>query len=308
MTLSCPAPVPLYLAVMAVLVVVHGIPVMLLDDDATPPTPLEIVAQLDSHFNQLYNSQQFDAVQGLYHTNSLLIPPTADAFITQPALKDFFAQAYKMGIKDLHLAPITAIRQLPNKPGASIMHEIGNCTHSLQPSGGLYYVRWLDMSNGEGWKVALDIMAEGAPWPAAAHAVALERHLPTNAPISDNVTAAIQKLDDIWGTLFNAGNYDGVSALYADGSQLLPPGVTQFIDKAGIAKFLADGVAHGIANVTLTATKTLQESSTVIHEIGHVNSAVGGGPYYVRWGRTGTGDDDGWKLVTDVMSIGEGLN
>ena len=45
--------------------------------------------------------------------------------------------------------------------GGTTRHEIGNVTHSLEPAGGAYYVRW---TKSEGsWKIATDIMAIGAP-------------------------------------------------------------------------------------------------------------------------------------------------
>jgi len=258
--------------------------------------PIDTVRALDEKFAKLYNAGNIDAVAALYAEGAQLIPPTADGFLHGAALKDFFAGAFAHGLKDLSLTPLNVFAE---GAALTIMHEIGNVTHSLEPGGGLYYVRW-EMSPVTGvWRVALDIMAISAPWPSAAVAAA--------PPAADsNVTKLIRGLDAKFGAMYNGGDFAGVAQLYNPAAQLVPmtspAGLgDQFLTgRAAFQGFFADAAKEGIANLTLTPTLTLQEGAGLIHEIGEVHSADGGGKYYVRWISAG----GGWQIAVDIMSIG----
>lgn len=262
--------------------------------------PIDTVRALDKKFADFYNAGNIDAVASLYGPGAQLIPPTADGFLNGAALKDFFAGAYAHGLKDLSLTPLNVFAEA----NGLLMHEIGNVTHSLEPNGGLYYVRW-EMSTVTGvWQVALDCMAISKAWPPPPAAVVAAAKRPAS---DDNVTALIRGLDEKFAGMYNEGNFAGVADLYNPSAQLVPMTTPaglgdQFITgRKAFAGFFADAAKEGIANLTLTPTITLQEGAHLIHEIGEVSSAVGGGKYYVRWIDT----ESAWQVDVDIMSIGE---
>ena len=127
---------------------------------ASATTPLEVVAALDAQFVKLYNSQKFSELAEKYGENALLVPPTGDDFIPRSAIEGFFSDGYAHGLTDLSLTPLHV-----EQPSTDVLLEVGNVSHSLQPAGGAYHVRWEKDAAGE-WKVALDILSIGAPAPA----------------------------------------------------------------------------------------------------------------------------------------------
>ena len=264
---------------------------------AATAAPIDTVRALDKKFAALYNAGNIDAVAALYGEGAQLIPPTGDGFLHGAALKDFFAGAFAHGLKDLSLTPLNVFAE----GDGSLMHEIGNVTHSLEPNGGLYYVRWEQNAATGAWQVALDIMAISNPWPPAANAAAAA------VKADSNVTKLIRGLDLKFSAMYNHGQFADVADLYNPAAQLVPMTTPaglgdQFLTgRKAFEGFFADAAKEGIANLTLAPTITLQEGANLIHEIGEVNSAIGGGKYYVRWIGDGAG---GWQIAVDIMSIG----
>ena len=119
--------------------------------------PIDEIRALDDKFNHLYNSGQFDAIADLYTEDSVLIPPTADAFIPHSQLVGFF-KAAATGTPPLTNLTLRPIMVKEDADGMT-RHEIGNVTHSLEPEGGAYYVRWAKINGA--WKLATDIMSIG---------------------------------------------------------------------------------------------------------------------------------------------------
>ena len=124
------------------------------------------------------------------------------------------------------------------------------------------------------------------------------------APQSPTTASTItQKMEDQWAAKFNAGDYTGVAALYNSGAQLIAPQSAAFTPQSELADFFKAGAAAGITDVKLTSALALQESPALIHEIGTVNSAIGGATYYVRWIKPSGAAS--WQIAFDIMSIGE---
>ena len=121
--------------------------------------PIDEIRALDEKFNKLYNNGQYEAVASLYAADAVLIPPTADSFIPQSQLAEFFKEAASSSppITNLNLQPVS----VQEDSSGMTRHEIGNVTHSLEPAGGAYYVRWTKIEGS--WKIATDIMAIGGP-------------------------------------------------------------------------------------------------------------------------------------------------
>lgn len=228
--------------------------------------PIEQIRDLDLKFAYYYNNNNFDAIQALYHDDAVLIPPTADAFIPSSELSGFFEEMAGEGLTDLTLTPINVVTD-----GPDTLLEIGNVTHSFQPDGGLYFVKWVNDPE-RGWVVKVDIMAIGVEWPEASSAssTANNRRL-----LKQNTTKIIQERDDEFSDDYNNANYDAVSDLYTNNCNLLPIGDTDFVPKEGISEFFAESAKMGLTDITLTATMTLDQDSSTIYEIGQVDTSLG---------------------------------
>lgn len=250
--------------------------------------PIDDVRAMDARFGELYNAQNFSGVASLYNPAADIIPPTGDAFIKGADAAAFFKEGYDQGVTDLKLEPITVMAE-----SDTLWHEIGNVTHALQPGGGLYYVRWFKPTATAPWQVAFDAMAMGLELDPA--------HKPVVPQVPTAASKIVQAMEDKWTTAFNGGDYAGVAALYNPGAQLIAPGSTDFTKQSELADFFKEGAEHGIKDAKLTTALVSQESPTLIHEIGTVNTAIGGATYYVRWIKPA----DTWQIAFDIMSIGE---
>eukprot|EP01062_Namystynia_karyoxenos_P074497 TRINITY_DN71409_c0_g1_i1.p2 TRINITY_DN71409_c0_g1~~TRINITY_DN71409_c0_g1_i1.p2 ORF type:complete len:262 (+),score=116.53 TRINITY_DN71409_c0_g1_i1:76-861(+) len=237
----------------------------------------------DQEFAALFNAGNFSAVANLYNPGALLIPPTADQFLTQDKLAAFFASAHKGGLSGLSITPLHVLEESP-----TLVHEIGRVS-STQGTG-TFYARWV--KPGADWQYAVDIMAIGA------HSNRSSSKAQGMVP----VPSWMQQKDADWGSLFNAGNYAGVAAQYNPGAQLIPPTADQFLKQPALAAFFEGAAKSGLKDVKITPKHVFEETpGMLVHEIGVVADSAGSNPYYVRWINSG-GD---WQIAFDIMAIGE---
>jgi len=112
---------------------------------ADPPS--KYIAKLEKRFDFFYNRQDFESVTDLFHSSALLIPRSADRFLTKAKLPEYWQMAYNLaGLKHANTRPIIVLKESP-----VVIHEMGgiqvnNETHILP-----YYVRWL--KNGTSWNM-----------------------------------------------------------------------------------------------------------------------------------------------------------
>ena len=99
---------------------------------------LKDIAKKEANLAEAYNNGQYEAMAMLYAPLSHVVPPSADQFVGQPEMSDFFRSLADAGIKDLRLEP----RLVAEAGDGEAVHELGVATHSFCPEGCDYYVRW----------------------------------------------------------------------------------------------------------------------------------------------------------------------
>lgn len=179
-------------------------------------TPKETIAALDKQYATYFNAGSYDKLAAMYHPDSDVVPPTADRFVKHSQLQALFAGFAKEGLEDIALEPLNVIEETD-----TLWHEIGNLTHKGDPSGGLYYARWIKPDTE--WLYAFDMMVMGnglkkkaAPADDAKAPVAVHKK-------RDNVTQIVDALETMWTALLDTGDYEGLAAMYNPGAQLIPP-------------------------------------------------------------------------------------
>lgn len=257
------------------------------------------VAADESRLSDFYNRQDFVGVQSMYADSAVLIPPTADGFIPKPALAGFFEAAHnELGIRNLVLTPSVVRGTADN----AVIHEIGTLSSSDTSANGPYYTRWVREDNA--WKIETDIMALRQPPSAALLAAADKIPVASFHHVPDGADRAMVARKDVhFSELYNSEDFQAVQGLYAETAVLAPPDASSFIPQAALADFFAGAYTEGIRDLTLIPTVTQATADgSVVHELGIVSSTSVSGPYYVRWAKQA---DGGWKIETDIMSIGQ---
>jgi len=264
-----------------------------------PDDPKKLVAALDANFSALYNAGKVGEVAALYNVDARLMPPNATGLLDRAALETFFNASWRAGLRNLSLVPVEVVA---DGPPNFALHEIGNATHSLNPGGGLYYVRWI-RPHGT-WEVALDLMAVGGEWS--------ETPAPIDPGKETPVADLVAQLDAIWNALYDARDWPKLAPLYGDDALLLAPGAGAFEKSPALdgAAYFRDISKAGYANVSRTPAKTVQQTATLVHEIGNLASATdqgytGGAPFYSRHECLGPQKPCEWRRTLDVLSLGE---
>ena len=117
---------------------------------------LEDIAKKEANLAEAFNNGKFEAMAMLYAPLSHVVPPSADRFVGQPLLPDYFRSLADGGVKDLKLEP----RLVAEAGGGEAVHELGVATHSFCPDGCDYYVRWHRAGPGSfAYQLVTDIQA-----------------------------------------------------------------------------------------------------------------------------------------------------
>ena len=270
--------------------------VLCLATSAAAQQPIDVIKDLDDKFNAAYNAQQFATVAGFYNPGADLVPPTGDAFVPGVAAESFFKQAFASGLTNLTLTPLAV-----HEESSSLWHEIGNATHSLQPGGGFYYVRWIKPLNT--WQIAFDCLSIGGAQSNAQSHHANSREHPASR--EDNVTALLRGLSDGIAARYNAQDFAGVVGAFNPGALYVPPASSTFLDTAGLQAYLASSYMPG-ASLTLTPLVAKQESPILIHHIGVAITTQAASTsvtnFYIRWIWLPVG---GWQIAFQLAIIGD---
>jgi len=78
----------------------------------------------------------------------------------------------------------------------------------------------------------------------------------------DNADNAIRKLGEEWAHHWNAGEVEGLAALYADDAVYLPPHHEAVHGRADIREYLRTPIAHGVSDLAFTVTYIKQQGPT----------------------------------------------
>ncbi|HEY3908981.1 MAG TPA: DUF4440 domain-containing protein [Stellaceae bacterium] len=124
------------------------------------------------------------------------------------------------------------------------------------------------------------------------------------ASASAQTKGTIQQLNDKWDTAFNKGDAAALSAMYAEGAYVLPPGHEMVKGRSQIRDFWAVAVRQ-LGDAKLTTVDVQRLGRGAAREIGafsfttkaqHPQPVVG--KYVVVWRKIG-GD---WLLATDIWN------
>jgi len=248
--------------------------------------PKAIVQALDNQYAAFWNKKDYTGlVSSLYHSGALVIPPDATKFINQFALASWLPNMELYWNSNLSITAEVVFMEEGSE--SNTIHEIG----SYSGISNKYYQRWTDA--GGLWTIELSSLAIGGAEGGSSKSEQLA--------VKSDPYKLISDLDKEFTDLFNKENFDAVALLYNTGAQLVPPTCDGYIYQPQLAAFFKAAHDSGITTIDLKPTVVVQESSTLIHEIG-ANSINSGppGPYYVRWIFNGTA----WQLAFDIMSIG----
>jgi len=248
--------------------------------------PTQIVQALDNQYAAMWGMKDYEGIENaLYHEDVVVIPPDATKFINQDAIDSWLPNMEQYWPSTLNISAEVVVLEAGSQE--NIIHEIG----SYAGVANRYYQRWSDA--GGKWKIAFAATAIGGPQD--------DRSVFEQVAVRDNPYPIIQEKDKEFTVAFNKEDFDTVASFYNPGAQLIPPTCDGYVLQTQLAAFFKAAHYSGIATIDLKPTVVVQESSTMIHEIG-ANSINQGpaGPYYVRWINNGTE----WQLAFDIMSIG----
>jgi len=246
----------------------------------------KIVQALDNQYAALWSKKDYKGIESdLYQEGALVIPPNATKFINQVAIDSWLPNMEHYWPSALNITAEVVV--LEEGSDSNTIHEIG----SYAGVANRYYQRWSD--EGGKWKIAFAAMAIGGPQG--------DRSVLEQVVVKDEPYAMIQWYDNEFSYFFNKEDFDAVASFYNPGAQLIPPTCDSYVLQGQLAAFFKAAHDSGISTIKLKPTVVVQESSTLIHEIG-ANSINHGTdePYYVRWIGNGTA----WQLAFDIMSIG----
>ena len=117
------------------------------------------------------------------------------------------------------------------------------------------------------------------------------------------VREAIAKVNEKFMAAFQRGDTAGVTALYTDGAQLLPPGTAMMSGRAAIEAFWTGAIGSGIKRVDLQSLG-IDEHGDIAVEVGKVVLYGSAGEvidrikYLVVW----KNDNGEWKLHRDIWN------
>jgi len=248
--------------------------------------PKVIVQALDDQYAAFWNKKDYKGLaSSLYHTGALVIPPDATKFINQFGLASWLPNMEKYWSSNLSITAEVVMMEEGSE--SNTIHEIGSYTGVANK----YYQRWTDA--GGLWTIAFSSLAIGGAQGGSNKSGPMA--------VKSDPYILIADLDKEFTKVFNDENFDAVASLYNTGAQLVPPTCDGYVLQSQLAAFFKAAHDSGITTIDLKPTVVVQESSTLIHEIGS-NSINSGSqePYYVRWIFNGTN----WQLAFDIMAIG----
>jgi len=248
--------------------------------------PKQIVQALDNQYAAMWGMKDYGGIESaFYHEDAVVIPPDATKFINQDAIDSWLPNMEQYWPSTLNISAEVVVLEAGSQDNT--IHEIG----SYAGVANRYYQRWSDA--GGKWMIAFAATAIGGPQG--------DRSVFKQVAVKDNPYPIIQEKDKEFTVAFNKEDFDTVASFYNPGAQLIPPTCDGYVLQGQLAAFFKSAHDSGISTINLKPTVVVQESSTLIHEIGANSINLGTAePYYVRWINNGTD----WQLAFDIMSIG----
>ncbi len=120
---------------------------------------------------------------------------------------------------------------------------------------------------------------------------------------SPTARAEIERANREFEAKFDAGDTDGVAALYTDDAEFIAPHQAALVGRAAIAGFLAGAREAGIAAITLATLEVEADADSAIERGRYVMKTADGtaadqGNYLVHWKRR----DGAWRIHRDMIA------
>ena len=131
--------------------------------------------------------------------------------------------------------------------------------------------------------------------------------LAMTTPILAQDQAAIQQMADKFVETFNAGDIEGLAAMYTEDAYLLPAEAEMVQGRDNIQSFF-QGASDQLSDLKLTTVDVKPLGDNAVREIGTVTGKMKGdqpqefkGKYVVIWEKVG----DEWKIATDIYNMNQ---
>jgi len=109
--------------------------------------PSKLIALLEKRFDTFYNKRDFEGATEMFHDGGLLVPRSADKFLTKSKLAEYWQMAHDVaGLKHAKTRPMIVFKESP-----VVIHEIGGIEVNNEEQFLPYYARWL--GNNTSWKI-----------------------------------------------------------------------------------------------------------------------------------------------------------
>jgi uncharacterized protein (TIGR02246 family) len=121
-----------------------------------------------------------------------------------------------------------------------------------------------------------------------------------------SAAGAIRRMGDEWARHWNAGDLDGVAAVYAEDAVYLPPHHEAVHGRDAIREYLKAPLSHGVSNLAFEVTYIKQQGPTA-WDVGTYHMAIprnegpkreDHGKYLTVWRRVG----QNWLIAADAWS------
>jgi len=131
-----------------------------------------------------------------------------------------------------------------------------------------------------------------------------QRPVRTESTIS--AASAIRRMGDEWARHWNAGDLDGVAAVYADDAVYLPPHHEAVHGREAIREYLKVPLSHGVTDLAFDVTY-IKQQGPIAWDVGTYRMTIpqneetkreDHGKYLTVWRRTG----ERWLIAADAWS------
>jgi len=131
-----------------------------------------------------------------------------------------------------------------------------------------------------------------------------QRPVRTESTIS--AASAIRRMGDEWARHWNAGDLDGVAAVYADDAVYLPPHHEAVHGRAAIREYLTVPISHGVTDLAFDVTY-IKQQGPIAWDVGTYRMTIpqneeikreDHGKYLTVWRRIG----ERWLIAADAWS------
>jgi uncharacterized protein (TIGR02246 family) len=121
-----------------------------------------------------------------------------------------------------------------------------------------------------------------------------------------SAASAIRQMGDEWARHWNAGDLDGVAAIYAEDAVYLPPHHKAVHGREAIREYVKTPLSHGVTDLAFEVT-SIKQQGPIAWDVGTYRMTIpqnegskrqDHGKYLTVWRRIG----EGWLIAADAWS------